>query len=337
MRYLAKRLITLVLTMAMFFATSFVFLPSGSVQAATITSTNIVEDALSLLGSPYRFGGESPQTGFDTSGLVYYVYQKNGITVPRTVKYQAFYGVHVDRNELQAGDIVFFSYKGDVPNFVGIYIGNGQFASSFSGKVEVHSLNSNYFDQRYFGARRFIIDGQAVAQPTTAAPTNISSNTSSSNSSTVPTTTTQAPTLTNQLADAIIQTGLKYWGVDYKFGADYDKDGTYKFDCSSFTQKVYGENGIRLPRSSRQQATVGTYVKRSDIQKGDLLFFATAGKFVNGKPYIDHVGIAKEVLSNGTIIILHTYKPGVGVTTSTMYPNSGYWNKTFLFAKRVIQ
>ncbi|TCS83600.1 C40 family peptidase [Tepidibacillus fermentans] len=336
MRYQAKRLVALALAFTMVFGGSFAFWPGTSVQAATVSSTDISKQAISLIGTPYQYGGASPQTGFDTSGLVYYIYQKSGMNVPRTVKYQAFYGIHVERNQLQAGDVVFFSYKGDYPNFVGIYVGNGQFVSSVSGKVAIHSLTSVYYNSKYFGARRFITDGQAVAKPTTVVSNNTTSNTGSS-SSNVPTTTHQSPTLTNQLADAIIQTGLKYWGVDYKFGADYDKDGSYLFDCSSFTQKVYGENGIKLPRSSRQQSTVGTYIKRSDIRKGDLLFFATAGKYVDGKPYVDHVGIAQEVLSNGTIKILHTYKPGLGVTTSMMYPNSGYWNKTFLFAKRVIQ
>ncbi len=138
-------------------------------------------------------------------------------------------------------------------------------------------------------------------------------------------------------SDPIMATGLKYWGVEYRLGADYDKDGSYRFDCSSYTQKVYGENGIQLYRDSRQQATQGTYVKRSEVRPGDLAFFATQGDYVNGEPRIDHVAIIKEVKTDGTIILLHTYTEGVGVTTSTMRPNSGYWNDTFLFAKRVIK
>ncbi|WP_339060151.1 C40 family peptidase [Tepidibacillus marianensis] len=340
MRYQAKRLVAMALTFALVFGGSFAFLPSLSVKAATISSTDISSQAKSLVGTPYKYGGASPQTGFDTSGLVYYVYQKNGMTVPRTVKAQAYYGVHVDRAQLQSGDVVFFSYKGYYPDFVGIYVGNGQFVSSISGKVAVQSLSSTYYNSKYFGARRFITGGQApttttppVTSPTTTKPVVTSPTTTQPSTST----TTQAPTLTNKLADSVINTGLKYWGVDYKFGADYDKDRSYKFDCSSFTQKVYGLNGISLPRDSRQQSTMGTYVKRSDIRKGDLLFFATAGTYVNGQLRVDHVGIAQDVSADGTIKILHTYKPGLGVTTSTMLSNSGYWNKTFLYAKRVVK
>jgi len=333
MRYQAKRLVAMALAFALVFGGSFAFLPGLSVKAATISSTDISKQALSLVGTPYKYGGASPQTGFDTSGLVHYVYQKSGMSVPRTVKYQAYYGVHVDRAQLQIGDVVFFSYNGSYPSFVGIYVGNGQFVSSVSGKVAVQSLASNYYSSKYFGARRFVTSGQAtsttapVTSPKTAPKTAITQPSTTS--------TTQAPTLTNKLTDSIINTGLKYWGVDYKFGATYDKDGSYKFDCSSFTQKVYGLNGINLPRDSRQQSTMGTYVKRSDIRKGDLLFFATARTYVNGQLRVDHVGIAQDVLSDGTIKILHTYKPGLGVTTSSMLPNSGYWNKTFLYAKRV--
>ena len=148
---------------------------------------------------------------------------------------------------------------------------------------------------------------------------------------------TSVPASWMEKADSIINTGLKYWGVEYRLGADYDKDGSYRFDCSSYTQKVYGKNGIELYRDSRQQSTQGTYVKRSEVRPGDLAFFATQGDYVNGEPRIDHVSIIKEVKTDGTIILLHTYKEGIGVTTSTMRPNSGFWNDTFLFAKRVIK
>jgi len=189
----------------------------------------------------------------------------------------------------------------------------------------------NYKGKDYYGylSNSFFkySNGQA---PSTSTPS-----TDSSSSTTQPTKLTSETWA--KKADSIIATGNKYWGVDYKFGADYNKDGSYKFDCSSFTQKVYDENGISLYRSSRGQATQGTYVNRSDIRKGDLAFFATQGDYVNGQPRIDHVGIVKEVKADGTIVLLHTYKVGLGVTTSTMSPNSGYWNSTFQFARRVIK
>jgi len=196
----------------------------------------------------------------------------------------------------------------------------------------------NYKGKDYYGYlsnRFFQYDGQASTSSTSGTQSSTSVESNSSSISDQPTKLTSETW--EKKADSIISTGLNYWGTEYKFGADYEKDGSYKFDCSSFTQRVYKENGINLYRSSRGQATQGTYVKRSDIRKGDLAFFATQGDYVNGEPRIDHVAIVKDVKADGSIQLLHTYKVGVGVTTSTMYPNKGYWNDTFLFAKRVVK
>ena len=101
------------------------------------------------------------------------------------------------------------------------------------------------------------------------------------------------------LADQISATGKQFLGVPYKFGS---KSGvTSTFDCSSFTQYVYKQNGISLPRDSRQQSTVGTYVPRNQLKPGDLIFFYSP---------IHHVAI---YIGNGQI--LHTYgKPGVTIS-----------------------
>lgn len=124
-------------------------------------------------------------------------------------------------------------------------------------------------------------------------------------------------------AQAIIQTGKKYYGTPYRFGSS--SYTTKTFDCSSFTQRVYYENGIKLPRTSRQQAKVGTYVSKNNILPGDLLFFDT-----NRDGVIDHVGIYA-----GNQQLLHTYKVGIGVTLSKITP-SNYWGKTYVTARRVL-
>lgn len=125
------------------------------------------------------------------------------------------------------------------------------------------------------------------------------------------------------LADKIIQTGEKYLGTPYQLGATSGQTRT--FDCSSFTQYVYKQHGISLPRSSRQQAQVGTTIPRSQIKKGDLLFFKTS----SSKGQIGHVAIYA-----GNNRVLHTWGPG-GVrydSLSTKWLDQGY-----ITAKRVIK
>lgn len=118
-------------------------------------------------------------------------------------------------------------------------------------------------------------------------------------------------------AQRVIDLGKKYMGTPYKFGAR--TGDTRYFDCSSFTQYVYKQVGINLPRTSKAQSQVGKYVKRSDLKPGDLVFFYSP---------IHHVGI---YIGNGKV--LHTYgKPGV--TISDM--NSGWWSSHYATARRVI-
>jgi cell wall-associated NlpC family hydrolase len=125
-------------------------------------------------------------------------------------------------------------------------------------------------------------------------------------------------------AQNIINLGLKYRGTPYEFGA---KPGqTRTFDCSSFVQYLYKRYGVSLPRTSRAQAKVGKYVSKSNLKKGDLVFFWTAR---SGKGKVGHVAI---YMGNGKI--LHTYKKGIGVTVSNL--NSSYWKSHYITARRVL-
>ncbi|MFB6362777.1 C40 family peptidase [Paenibacillus elgii] len=134
----------------------------------------------------------------------------------------------------------------------------------------------------------------------------------------------QAATVSKaSVADKIIATGKRYLGVPYKFGAPAGR--TNVFDCSSFTQYVFKKNGINLPRSSRQQATVGVKVAKSQLKPGDLVFSDT-----NRDGKINHVSI---YIGNGKL--LHTYRVGVGVTISNFKGSA--WDKTFVTARRVIR
>ena len=115
----------------------------------------VVRVAVSYLGAPYVLGGTTP-AGFDCSGFVWFVYRQLGISVPRAVFNQAGAGRHVDREEVRAGDLVFFNTTGEGFTHVGIATGRDAFihAPNSRGVVRIEPLNSPYWSQRYLGARR---------------------------------------------------------------------------------------------------------------------------------------------------------------------------------------
>ncbi|MBR5490502.1 MAG: C40 family peptidase [Oscillospiraceae bacterium] len=117
----------------------------------------IVASAKEYMGVPYVWAGTSPY-GFDCSGLVMYVYALHGYSMYRVAQDMYYYdGVHVDRSELKAGDVICFGYGRNSITHVGIYIGDGQFihASSGGGCVMISSL-VGYYDNMYVGAKRLI-------------------------------------------------------------------------------------------------------------------------------------------------------------------------------------
>jgi len=121
----------------------------------------VVSIALQYLGIPYKWGGTSPATGFDCSGLVQYVYAQAGISLPHyTVSQWKYPGaVPVAKDQLQPGDLVFFNGL----DHVGIYLGYGDFidAPHTGATVEIDSLSESWFASRYDGARRIV--GAAAA------------------------------------------------------------------------------------------------------------------------------------------------------------------------------
>jgi cell wall-associated NlpC family hydrolase len=122
----------------------------------------VLQKALALLGTPYRWGGTDPDKGFDCSGLVGYVFRNAlGIELPRVSRDMAKNGELItDRAKLAAGDLVFFGRKGRV-NHVGIYVGDGRFvhAPRRGRDVTVSSLDSGYWGGRFVQARRVSTDG----------------------------------------------------------------------------------------------------------------------------------------------------------------------------------
>lgn len=111
--------------------------------------------ALALRGTPYRDGG-ADTTGFDCSGLVWYVFAQHGLAVPRTVSAQAGAGSKIDAADVRPGDLLFFATTSSGPSHVGIAIGGDSFvhAPSSNGVVRVERLSAAYWSARFLGARR---------------------------------------------------------------------------------------------------------------------------------------------------------------------------------------
>ncbi len=126
--------------------------------------------ATKYLGTPYQWGGASPTTGFDCSGLVQYSYAQIGIELPRVAAQQFDVGIPVARDHLRPGDAVFFAQNGYV-HHVGLYIGDGRFidAPETGQQVKVDSLSEPYFAEQYAGARRYT--AAALGDPASYART----------------------------------------------------------------------------------------------------------------------------------------------------------------------
>ncbi|MDP4086778.1 MAG: C40 family peptidase [Bacillota bacterium] len=141
-------------TLAIILFTALFYSPGTSLAASNKT-VPILSTAKSLIGSPYRSGGISPN-GFDCSGFVNYVYKKHGISISRSsVSLWSSGGEKV--SSLEPGDLLFFNTNGRTVSHVAIYIGDGQFIHSASyGGVKIDSLSAAYYKKTYLGAKRFI-------------------------------------------------------------------------------------------------------------------------------------------------------------------------------------
>lgn len=132
----------------------------------------VVLRALSLLGVDYRFGGNSPDTGLDCSGLVRLVFNEAvAMPLPRRSEEMSRLGDTVSAAELQPGDLVFFNTLRRAFSHVGIYIGNGQFvhAPSSGGTIRVEQLRKSYWTTRFNGARRLLPTPESPAPVLAAA------------------------------------------------------------------------------------------------------------------------------------------------------------------------
>lgn len=127
----------------------------------------VLMSALSLTGVKYKFGGSSPETGFDCSGFVRYVFQQAAdLTLPHGARAISQLGHSVTVDQLQPGDLVFFNTLKSAFSHVGIYIGEGRFihAPSSGGGIHVVDMNDSYWAKRFNGARRLPVSSQSPAE-----------------------------------------------------------------------------------------------------------------------------------------------------------------------------
>jgi len=115
----------------------------------------VADFACQYVGYNYKWGEESPETGFDCSGLVYYVYQQFGYTLNRTSSAMASNGTHVEPDSLEPGDVLCFYTSGTYMGHVGIYIGDGEYVHSQDAATGV--IISPLSERKYgFEARRIL-------------------------------------------------------------------------------------------------------------------------------------------------------------------------------------
>jgi cell wall-associated NlpC family hydrolase len=126
-------------------------------------------------------------------------------------------------------------------------------------------------------------------------------------------------TLPKLLADRIEHEAKSLLGVKYKYGAT----GPYQYDCSGFTKHVFSSQGITIPRTSKEQAKVGKYLRYSELKKGDLIFFRS-----NHSNKVSHVGI---FIGNGKFIHASSSKKKVVISNI----NSNYVKRNFKWGRRV--
>ncbi|MFD1422683.1 C40 family peptidase [Laceyella tengchongensis] len=290
---------------------------SNETQNVQAFGDKIIQTGQKYLGTPYKYGARSGDTRyFDCSSFVQHVFKLNGVSLPRSSRQQATVGKSVAKSQLQKGDLLFFKLRssGGKIAHVGIYAGDNKVLHTYGkGGVRFDSLSTPWLEWGLVSAKRVAPAGVDHTNAGNQAADKPGTNLEQSNE--------EAQRLA--LADKIIQTGHKYLGTPYEFGAKAGQTAT--FDCSSFVQYVYKQHGISLPRSSRQQATVGQTVSKSQLQKGDLVFFTRK----DTAPNVGHVAI---YVGDGKI--LHTYGKG-GVRYDSL--STEWLAKSYVTAKRVIK
>lgn len=147
-----------------------VYVEPAPIASDADLASQVLLSALSLDGTPYRYGGNTPEGGFDCSGLIGYVYRNTaGIQLPRSTRAMAsMRAPNVGREALETGDLVFFATNGGRGvSHAGIYLGEGKFvhAPSTGGAVRQDSLATTYWNKTYVSAKRVLPPSPLARQP----------------------------------------------------------------------------------------------------------------------------------------------------------------------------
>ena len=130
--------------------------PVARVDGDRVAAERAASHAVKMLGKPYRYGGMTPSSGFDCSGLVHFSFQQAGVSVPRSTEMQLRASAPVRGAQLRRGDLLFFDQDGKKKSHVAIYVGDGQFvhAPSSGKRVRADRLDSPYWKRHLSEVRR---------------------------------------------------------------------------------------------------------------------------------------------------------------------------------------
>lgn len=165
------RLVCLVVALLLGACSSRAPLPgSASLPSPSPQAEDVLFRAIGLVGTPYRWGGNTPDGGFDCSGLIGYVYRDAaGLQLPRSTREMiGMPAPRVPRQQLSSGDLVFFATNGGGQvSHAGIYVGDNRFvhAPSSGGTVRLDSLGDGYWQQHYLDARRVLVGERLARTP----------------------------------------------------------------------------------------------------------------------------------------------------------------------------
>lgn len=263
---------------------------SAHTLAFAASGQDIVSTGEQFIGKPYVYGALIGDTNeFDCSSFTATVFKENGITLPRTALMQSQVGTVVQKDSLQAGDLVFFDTEfSGVIDHVGIYIGDGQMINAILSGVEVVNMNSSYWSARYVTARRVLTAASNSSQPSN--PTSKTSSSDSSLSSGSGSSSSSSSSSSNSSTHKVTA-GESLWTISQTYGLsvpDLETLNNLKSDTIYIGQVLTVKNvqssgttvnstgtQTKAPASSKQPVTIPLYAttpKTYTVTTGDSLW-----------------------------------------------------------------
>jgi cell wall-associated NlpC family hydrolase len=293
-------------------------------QAASSTGEKVVEIAEGLIGkASYGTPYNEETLTFNGAGMTYYSFKQVGIDLKsKTASEQSKLGEPVKRQDLQKGDLVFLSNNSSNGKIVhvGVYAGNDQIvhaAGSQSGIKKSVILNG-YYDEHYVTARRVIDVKAADTEDQPETETDVQPEEKPENTEDKPAPAQDKGTEVSSLAEDLMGKA--------QYGYSYD-ESTMSFNSAGLAYYVFKQNGIDLQdKTAAGQATKGKSVSKSQLEKGDLVFFSNSssnGKIVNTAIY---VGNNEVIMSAGK---------SVGVVKRNL--DRSWYQENYVTARRIIQ